>query len=96
MEEDEFRLLIRRRSMSSDTTSKPIATKQFDRVQAAIWRRDNDANDANRPLHTLTLSRSFKDAQGEWRRSHSFTARDLPHVQLAVEWALRELLLKDD
>ncbi len=82
--------------MSSDTTSKPTATKQFDRVQAAIWRQDSDEGEANRPLHTLTLSRSFKDARGEWQRSHNFTPRDLPHVQLAVEWAMRELLLKDE
>jgi hypothetical protein len=82
--------------MSDYTTSKPIASRQFDRVQAAIWRQDGAEGDGGRPLHTLTLSRSFKGPDGDWRRSHSFTPRDLPHVQLAVEWAMRELLLKDE
>lgn len=82
--------------MSNDTTSKPIASKQFDRVQAAIWRRDGYEREVGKPLHTLILSRSFKDANGAWQRSHSFTPRDLPHVQLAIKWAMRELLLNDE
>lgn len=76
--------------------NQPIMTKQFDRTQAAIWRQESEAGNKDKPFHTLTISRSFKDTNGEWRRSHSFTARDLPHVALAVEWAMRELLLKED
>ena len=82
--------------MPEPNNSQPIATKQFDRVQAAIWHQDGDEGATNRPLHTLTLSRSFKDGDGEWRRTHSFTARDLPHMGLAIEWAMRELLLKEE
>ncbi len=74
----------------------PVATKQFDRVQAAIWRQDPDAGAPNRPCFTLSFSRSFKDAKSQWQRTHSFTARDLPHLRLAIDWALRELLLKDE
>ena len=82
--------------MSEPDNKQPIATRQFDRVQAALWRQDGETATADKPFHTLTLSRSFKDSGGEWRRTHSFTARDLPHVGLAVEWAMRELLLKEE
>lgn len=82
--------------MAEANTTQPTASKQFDRVQAAIWRQDSQAGDTQHAFYTLTLSRSFRDDSGEWRRVHNFTARDLPHVVLAVEWAMRELLLKDE
>ena len=82
--------------MTETNNKQPADTKQFDRVQAAIWRQDAEAGDSNTPFFTLTLSRSYKDASGAWHRTHNFTSRDLPHVALAVEWAMRELLLKAD
>lgn len=82
--------------MSYTEPNKPTASRQFDRVQAAIWRRDDDENEVPRPEFTISFSRSYKDANEEWRRTHSFTARDLPHLKLAVDWALRELLLADE
>jgi hypothetical protein len=82
--------------MSYAEPNKPTASRQFDRVQAAIWRRDDGENEASRPEFTITFSRSYKDANEEWHRTHGFTARDLPHLKLAVDWALRELLLADE
>ena len=74
----------------------PIASKQFDRVHAAIWNKTPTDGKSDKPFHMLTLSRSYRDSNDEWQRSHSFTPRDLPHVGLAVEWAMRELLLKEE
>jgi hypothetical protein len=82
--------------MAEPNDNQPIATKQFDRVQAAMWKLDDGANDATKPFYTVTLSRSYLDTNNNWQRSHSFTARDLPHVKLAADWAMRELLLKDE
>ena len=82
--------------MPETNNKQPIATKQFDRVQAAIWRQEGEAVNEDKAFHTLTFSRSFKDTNDEWRRSHSFTTRDLPHVGLAVEWAMRELMMKEE
>ena len=82
--------------VNEPTKNAPIATKQFDRVQAAIWRQDSQAGENDRPLFTLTLSRSYRDQAGAWQRSYSFMPRDLPHLHLAVEWAMRELLLKEE
>jgi len=48
-----------------------------------------------RPEFSISFSRSFKDADGKWQRTHSLSIRDLPHLKLAVDWALHELLLKD-
>jgi|GEM_PF-5646052 len=96
---DQAHALVRHgREIVSETArnNQPIATKQFDRVQAAIWRQAVETANEENAFHTFTISRSFKDANDEWRRSHSFTSRDLPHIGLAVEWAMRELLLKEE
>jgi hypothetical protein len=82
--------------MNEPSKPSPTNSKQFDRVQAAIWRQDSQAGKSDKPLFTLTLSRSYRDANDEWQRSYSFMPRDLPHLQLAVEWAMRELLLKEE
>ena len=82
--------------MEESENNQPVAAKQFDRVQAAIWRQDiesGETGNANKPLFTVSLSRSYKDASDQWRRTHSFTARDLPHMQLAVEWQARGLIV---
>lgn len=81
--------------MSETENNKPVASKQFDRVQAAIWRQESESGGRD-PFFSFTASRSYRDARGEWQRSTSFLARDLPHLQLAVEWAMRELLLKPE
>jgi hypothetical protein len=78
--------------MSEENKNQPIASTQFDRVQAAIWRQEVESG--KEPFNTLTISRSYKGDDGEWRRVSSFTVRDIPHLALAVEWAMHELLLK--
>lgn len=81
--------------MNDSEKRRPEASKRFDRVEVAIWRQDSEP-DTKRPFFTVTFSSNYRDAKGEWQRSSSFTTRDLPHLQLAVEWAMRELLLKQE
>ncbi|MFQ5503148.1 MAG: hypothetical protein ACE5EQ_12780 [Phycisphaerae bacterium] len=80
--------------MTESNENQPLETKKFDRVQAAIWRQESGAGESKTQYYTFTLSRSYKNDQGQWCRVQSFTARDLPHMALAVDWAMRELLLK--
>jgi hypothetical protein len=80
--------------MSELKQNQPMESKQFDRVQAAIWQQESKLDTKNAKLYTFSVSRSFKTDQGEWRRTHSFTPRDLPHVLLAVNWAMDQLLMK--
>lgn len=76
--------------------NQPIATRRFDRVHAAIWRRVESDERGERSVYSITFSRNYKNAANEWQRTHSLTPRDLPHLRLAVDWALRELMLKDE
>ena len=76
--------------------NQPIARKRFDRVDAAIWRRESNRDDGPSVWYQSTIHRSYRDRDGKWQRTNSFTERDLPHVKLAADWAMSELLMKRD
>ncbi len=78
--------------MSEPTNNEPVASKQFDRVHAAIWSQNGE----DRTRYTTTLHRSYRDANNQWQRSYSFDARDLPHLKLAIDWAMHQVLLRED
>lgn len=81
---------------TTSPNNQPIATRRFDRIHAAIWRHVESDERGERPVYSITFSRNFKNAGNEWQRTHSLTPRDSPHLRLAVDWALRELMLKDE
>ncbi len=80
--------------MTTDNNRRPIETRRFDRVHVAIWRHESANADCDGTFHTVSFSRSIRADDGNWRKVTSFTARDLPHLALAVDWAMRELLVK--
>jgi hypothetical protein len=82
--------------MTQEDPNKPSEARQFDRVQASLWRHEDDSGSPDKAYWTFSVSRSFKADNGEWKRTHSFTERDLPHLALAVEWAMKELMLKKE
>ncbi|MCB9852585.1 MAG: hypothetical protein H6819_05780 [Phycisphaerales bacterium] len=68
--------------------------RRFDRVHSAIWRKEAADDKGVGAFFSASFSRSVRGADGEWRNVTSFSARDLPHLGLAVDWAMRELLPK--
>ena len=80
--------------MTADDNRQPIEARKFDRIHAAIWRNESTDDKGNGAFFTASFSRSIRGEDGGWRNVTSFTARDLPHLALAVDWAMRELLLK--
>ena len=54
--------------------NRPVHDVRLGRIRAAIWENETD----NGKRHNVTLSRLYKDDQGEWRDSSSFGRDDLP------------------
>ena len=52
---------------------RPTATVRIGAVKAAIWQ--NQAGDRIR--YNVTLSKSYRDAEGQWKTTHSFGRNDL-------------------
>src|SRR5438128_7719109 len=74
-------------SKNGDTGNRPVHEVRMGRICAAIWQHtDGD----EKIWHNVTLSRIYKDNQGNWARSDSFGKSDLPLVarvtQRAFDW----------
>ena len=52
---------------------RPTATVRIGAVKAAIW--ENQAGDRTR--YNVTFSKSYRDAEGQWKTTHSFGRNDL-------------------
>jgi hypothetical protein len=53
--------------------NQPIHRVRISRVQAAIWQNSGE----NGPWYNVTFSRSYKDANDEWKSTDSFSVDDL-------------------
>ena len=52
---------------------RPTATVRIGAVKAAIW--ENQAGERTRC--NVTFSKSYRDAEGQWKTTHSFGRNDL-------------------
>ncbi len=55
------------------TRNQPAHRISMARVSAAIWLNQGDSG----PWYNVTISRSYKDANDEWKSADSFSADDL-------------------
>ena len=53
--------------------NEPVHRIRASRISAAIWQHESE----NGTWYNVTLSRSYKDANDEWKSSDSFSADDL-------------------
>jgi hypothetical protein len=54
-------------------TSKPTAKVTLYPITAAIWRNENKGQ----AFYSVTIQRSYKDAEGKWKSSDSLNESDL-------------------
>ena len=52
---------------------RPTATVRIGTVKAAIW--ENQAGERTR--YNVTVSKRYRDAEGQWKTTHSFGRNDL-------------------
>lgn len=63
--------------------SPPVHSVRFGAVKAAVWENDTQHG----VMHNVTVSRSYKDDQGNWQESGSFGADDLLPLAKALDAA---------
>lgn len=66
--------------------ARPISKKGFGSVSVAIW--GNEKN--GKPYDTFTFSQNYKDANGEWKESKSFTVKSLAELSVLVNSLLSD------
>jgi hypothetical protein len=57
-------------------SNRPVHTIRHRRLKATIWRNDTDKG----PMFNVTLVRSYRDENEEWKDSHSLGYDDLMNV----------------
>lgn len=68
--------------------SKPIDTIRDGSLKATIWKRFGD----NGNFYTVEFSRSYKDEQGEYHDSHSFSGAEPLRLARLANIAYDEIL----
>jgi hypothetical protein len=68
-------------------TSKPAAKVTMYPITAAIWRNENKGQ----AFYSVTLQRSYKNAEGEWKSSDSLNESDLLLAAKVLDLAHTEI-----
>ena len=76
------------KGQSMGNSLRPVASIRHDKLQAAIWRNQNE----NGVYHCVTLGRAYKDGNGEWHSTDSFGRDDLLLLAKIVNEAHSEIL----
>ena len=63
--------------------SPPVHTVRFGAVKAAVWENQTQHG----PMFNVTVSRSYKDENGDWQESSSFGTDDLLTLAKALDQA---------
>ena len=74
---------------------KPASRISLHPVSAAIWRNQNQKGDA---FYSVTFERSYKDEDGKWQASNSFSLSELLLLSKVADQAhskIYELRAKD-
>lgn len=64
-------------------TPKPVHSFTCGTVQAVMWKNTSKSG----ALYSVTLGRSYKDAEEKWQTSDSFGVNDLSAVNTVLEHA---------
>lgn len=79
--------LTKNASGPAKAVNRPACTIRYGAVRAAIWRNIVDNGNARRPMYSVTFSRSYKDAQNNWKESTRFGLDDLLPLAKAADEA---------
>ena len=78
--------------MSTPKKEKPIKQFRVGYISAAVWERENNG----KTFYNVSIGRSFKARNGQWKRTSTFDVADLPVAQALTEEAFRYCLRLQD
>ncbi len=78
--------------MTKQTNNKPITIKAGRGVRAKIWENANDSGS----WKNVTITRTYKDDNGDLQDSTSFSRDDLLHVAYAAQAAFAAIVSEPD
>ena len=73
--------------------NKPVKKIAAGSVRAAIWENDIEVNGVTKTILKVTVDRRYKDKDGQWKSSQSFSRNEIPLAILCLSKAF-DLLSK--
>ncbi len=77
---------------------KPVAKFRAGQVTAAIWENEITVNGRRTTMLKASVERRFKDKDGQWRSSNSFSRNEIPMAIYCLQKSLEHIIesRKDD
>ena len=75
---------------------KPIQKFKAGGIQAAIWNNETEVNGEKIDLKSITLQRTYKNKEGDWKSTGSLKAGDLPKAMVVLGKAYEFLTLREE
>jgi hypothetical protein len=65
-------------------------------ICATIWKNEQQKDGKEYSFHSISLERSYKDKDGNWKHTASFRVADLPKAALVLNKAYEYLALGEE
>jgi hypothetical protein len=72
-----------KKNEAAETKNPPAAKVRVGLISASIWQNETDKG----TFHNVTFERRYRDAEGNWKSSHSYNAEDLLALAKAADLA---------
>ena len=75
------------------TGQRPIAKYKAGQVSAAIWENDVMTRSGQKvTMQKATVERRYKDKDGQWKSSNSFSRNEIPFVIYCLQKAMEHII----
>lgn len=65
-------------------------------ISATIWKNNSQKDGKTVEYHTVSIGRSYKDKQGNWKNASSLRISDLPKASLVLNKAFEHLVVSSN
>ncbi len=77
--------------------NKPVKSFKAGAVKASIFENESQYNGRQSTIHRVVIDKTYKDANGQWKSTNSFSGySDLPKAILVLQKAYEFLTLKNN
>lgn len=68
-------------------TNKPVKKFIVPPVSVSVWEQENEKDGKKFKTNSLTIQRTYKDKEGNYKNTQSLRVADLPKLQVALTQA---------
>lgn len=75
---------------------KPLVNFKAGVIQVALWRNEREVNGTPFVFIETTLSRQYKDKEGNWKATHSLRVNDIPKAIMLLQKAYEHIIMAEN